>query len=212
MSIKFTLVRDVKMPNRGHSTDAGIDFFVPRFDKKMVQDLKEKNSLIWKKDDDTYTVSSGTFIANGTVTISQEERKYKLDISDKNDSIIKYNEEEGKSYIPLLPGARINIPSGVHCKMEKDDRVLIGFNKSGIASKLGLVFGAHVIDSGYQGEIHLNLINTSTKVVRIYEDMKILQFVEMPIFLSNIEQVTDLSELYPEKTKRGEGGFGSTGN
>ena len=45
--IKFTKTRNVKLPLRGHPTDAGIDFFVPKFDKEFVKDLKTKNSNIY---------------------------------------------------------------------------------------------------------------------------------------------------------------------
>jgi len=71
--------------------------------------------------------------------------------------------------------------------MQEPGRALIAANKSGVASKSGLIFGAQVVDYTYKGEIHINVINTSSKVVRIYEDMKLIQFLETPIFNSSIE-------------------------
>ena len=204
MEIKFTRTRNVKLPNRGHSTDAGIDFFVPKFDKEFVKDFKEKNLILYKK---TEINNSSTLIIGS----ASDEAKWEINIHDENNSLIKYNEEEGKSYVPILPNQRINIPSGIYVKMADNNRALIAFNKSGIASKFGLVTGACVIDAGYQGEIHLNLINTSNKVVRIYEDMKIVQFIELPIYISNIIEINNLNKLYQEKTSRGDGGFSSTG-
>lgn len=41
--LKYSRVRDVKKPNRGTSKSAGIDFFIPTFDKKFIEDLFEKN-------------------------------------------------------------------------------------------------------------------------------------------------------------------------
>lgn len=72
---------------------------------------------------------------------------------------------------------------------DNDGWALIGFNKSGVTSKLGLDVGACIIDFTYEGEIHLNVINTSTKSVRIYEDMKLVQFIEVPIKVSKVEVV-----------------------
>ncbi len=215
--IKFTRVRNVKLPHRGHATDAGIDFFVPEFDKKFVEDLKTKNPNIYtatvtndanvKFDKDNINMNTSALnIKSDTVNYSS-----KIDVSDFNDSIIKFDEVEGKAYFPLLPHERLNIPSGIHCKMESPGVALIANNKSGIASKLGLVFGASVVDYEYQGEIHINIINTSNKTVRVYEGMKIIQFIETPILTSSIEEVESLKNLYPEESARGAGGFGSTG-
>ena len=178
--ILFTKVKDVKLPHRGHSTDAGIDFFVPKFDEKFINDLKEKNPLLFFPG-----------IHDG--------------------SIIKYDKEKNAYCISLLANRRVLIPSGIHCRMEEPNRALIAFNKSGVASRLGLVAGAAVVDYEYQGEIHINVINTSTTEVRIYEDMKLMQFIELPIYTSEVIEVEDLNTLYEVKSVRGAGGFGSTG-
>lgn len=122
-------------------------------------------------------------------------------------------------FIVLRPGERILIPSGIHCQMENNDRALIAANKSGVVTKHGLIFGAQVVDYEYQGEIHLSLINTNKKIdhkgngfVVIVPGMKILQFLEMPIFTSEVEITENQTpnEFYEEVTTRGAGGFGST--
>jgi len=128
-------------------------------------------------------------------------------LQEKNPTI--YITKEG---IILYPQQRILIPSGIHCQMQNYDRCLIAFNKSGIASKLGLIVGSCVVDSDYQGEIHLSLINTSNKPIKITSGMKILQFIEIPIFNSHIimEERKTLGEFYKKETTRGNKGFGST--
>ena len=68
-----------------------------------------------------------------------------------------------------------------------------------------------LIDESYQGEIHLNMINTSKENVRIYENMKMIQFIEVPILTSKLEEVDSLDNLYLGKSTRGDGGFGHTG-
>ena len=101
--------------------------------------------------------------------------------------------------------------------MSEPGRALIAANKSGIATKHGLVFGAQVVDYTYTGEIHISVINTSTKNVRIYENMKLIQFVETPVFNSIIEIVDENTPagwcFYNGLLHdRGIGGFGSTDN
>lgn len=116
------------------------------------------------------------------------------------------------SGIYLKAGERVLIPSGIHCQMFDNNRALIAANKSGVATKNGLVFGAQVVDYEYQGEIHLSLINTSHCSVPILPGQKILQFLEMPIFTSEIvvDSVNSVQTFYSNETTRGAGGFGST--
>jgi dUTP pyrophosphatase len=110
------------------------------------------------------------------------------------------------------PMKRILIPSGIHCQMSSPNRALIAGNKSGVANKTGLIFGAQVVDFEYQGEIHISLINTSDKIVEITPGMKAIQFLETPVYHSDIEITEDvpLEEFYEKETTRGSGGFGST--
>ena len=110
----------------------------------------------------------------------------------------------------ILPQGRILIPSGIHVKFE-DSHALIAFNKSGIASKTGLIVGAAVVDSDYEGEVHINLINTSDEPVTICFGQKIVQFILLPIKCYIPEEVDSLDELYKDsKSERKDGGFGST--
>jgi len=206
-TIKFTRLRNVDLPKRGHKHDAGIDFFVPKFDKTFVSDLKKKNLDLYPENPN----GCGCTYPDGITLSDGSSPGIKYELSDTNQSLIKFDENEGKSYIPLAPFQRVNIPSGVYCKMEEPGRALIAHNKSGVSSKKGLIFGAQVVDYEYQGEIHINVINTSSKLVRIYEGDKLIQFVELPIFTSEIEEVSNLYDLYPDgETSRAEGGFGST--
>ena len=207
-TIKFTRTREVQLPTRGHAHDAGIDFFVPTFDPAFMDLLKKKNPDLFDQPNQQYLIGSGS----GQLTISGgcDQSSVNFDLSDDNNSPVKFDDDKGLNYILLPPMARVNIPSGVYCQMEEEGRALITHNKSGIASKQGLVFGAQVVDFEYQGEIHLNVINTSSKVVRIYAGQKLLQFIEIPIYTSKIEEVKSLQDLYEGETSRKDGGFGST--
>jgi deoxyuridine 5'-triphosphate nucleotidohydrolase len=206
--IKFTRTRDVKLPSRGHSHDAGIDFYVPQFDKDFVHDLKAKNKELLNPNRDG--MGSGIILGTGPMPSAPNEQ-IDFQVTDINDTIIKYDESEDSLYFVLPPLNRVLIPSGIFCKMEEPGRALIAANKSGIASKHGIIFGAQVVDYEYQGEIHINVINTSSKSVRIHAGQKLIQFLETPIFTSNIVEVEGLSNLYSEgETTRGNKGFGST--
>jgi dUTP pyrophosphatase len=145
--------------------------------------------------------------------------QFRKDLLAKNPKAIIhgcFNEEKNvHDYCLILkPGGRILIPSGVHCQMADTGRALIAANKSGVATKHGLVFGAQVVDYEYQGEIHLSLINTSDDEVVITPGMKIIQFLEMPVYNSTILTYIEktVNEFYSEETTRGARGFGSTDN
>jgi deoxyuridine 5'-triphosphate nucleotidohydrolase len=66
-------------------------------------------------------------------------------------------------------------------------------NRSGVGSK-GLVYGAHVIDSGYRGEVFINLHNISKKIV-IIADMGGANLVEEEMKKEVIKKITDGSLL-----------------
>lgn len=112
--------------------------------------------------------------------------------------------------ILLSPGARILIPSGI--KMKGHENIaLIAFNKSGIASKKGLSALACIVDEDYEGELHINVVNTSSNIVEICENEKLIQFLEIHVDYSTLNEMP-LEELFTNSdSQRGEGAFGSTG-
>ena len=80
------------------------------------------------------------------------------------------------------------------------------WDKSGLAIKNGIKTMAGVIDSGYRGEIGIVLANLSDQDFKIEKGQKIAQMLIQKVEWAEIEEVKELS-----KTKRGDGGFGSTG-
>lgn len=111
--------------------------------------------------------------------------------------------------LTILPNASIKIPSGIKVSIPKD-HALIGFNKSGVAVK-GLQLGACVVDSDYQGEVHIHLFNVTNSIIKLEPGQKIVQFILMPIISCSVTEV-EQEELYEAVSERGEGGFGSTDN
>jgi len=80
------------------------------------------------------------------------------------------------------------------------------WDKSGIASKHGIKTMAGVIDSSYRGEIKILLHNLSAEEFKIEKGTKIAQMLIQPVEQKEIIEVESLDE-----TKRGTGGFGSSG-
>lgn len=110
------------------------------------------------------------------------------------------------------PQQRILIPSGIKVNMSHiPGYALIACNKSGVSSKLGLDVLACVIDSDYQGEIHISLVNTGSNLTVISEGMKIVQLLLVPTIIPEMVY-TEVEGLYLEESERKDGGFGSTNN
>ena len=111
--------------------------------------------------------------------------------------------------IVLLPGESCFIPSGIKVSLPPN-HVLIAFNKSGVAVKRNLHVGACVVDEDYQGELHLNLANAGNQPQIIERGDKITQFILLPVNYATPTEV-EPKDLYTKVSKRGDGGFGSTG-
>lgn len=111
------------------------------------------------------------------------------------------------SEMRLSPGQSVFIPSGIKVRIPHGF-ALIAFEKSGVAVKQGLTVGAKVVDSDYDGEVHLHLVNTTDREIMIQPEQKITQFVLLPVVLADVEEVLEFEERV---SLRGSGGFGSTG-
>ena len=123
------------------------------------------------------------------------------------------NDWNGGKPFHMAPGTRVLIPAGVHVDLigsGLEDWVLDFQNKSGIATKKGLLVGAQVVDADYQGEVHINMHNTTNEYVTVNPGDKIVQGLLVPVAYSQPE-FFEYDELYTEETERGTGGFGSTG-
>lgn len=77
--------------------------------------------------------------------------------------------------------------------------------------KKQLIAGACVVDIGYTGEVHINVINTSSNTVNIKFGEKLIQFLLLNLSFSDpIEIDNNEYENITTVEGRGEGGFGST--
>lgn len=44
--MKFTKVRDVKSPSRANAGDAGVDFYIPKYSKEIIEELSDINGVV----------------------------------------------------------------------------------------------------------------------------------------------------------------------
>lgn len=141
------------------------------------------------------------------------EKAFNLKNSVEN-AYLKYNSENDSWSIRIPAHGRANIPSGVRSRIPVNI-ALEAQNKSGVATKQGLVYGASTVDAAYKGIIHISVINTTTQEVSLPLGMKLIQFIPRVIDPNDIEVHDDmtLEEFYAdfEFDNRGEGAFGSTG-
>tara|TARA_R100001594_G_scaffold142650_2_gene189763 strand:- start:922 stop:1404 length:483 start_codon:yes stop_codon:yes gene_type:complete len=117
-------------------------------------------------------------------------------------------EEKGLRYFRIPPGVSCLVPTGIKVDVPPGHMLEIK-NKSGIAHKQKLLVGACVVDSGYTGEIFVNLHNIGGETRHISPGQKIAQAILTPIVLCGLEEVFD--DPSNKDTDRGSGGFGSTG-
>lgn len=113
---------------------------------------------------------------------------------------------ENKSII-ILPGRAEMVPTGIAIALPSGFEAQIR-PRSGLAAKNGITIlnSPGTIDSDYRGEISAMLINHSKVNFKIERGMRIAQMVIAPIVQFNLIKTEILDE-----TKRGVGGFGSTG-
>lgn len=96
-------------------------------------------------------------------------------------------------------GIAIALPAGTEAQVRP---------RSGLALKhaISILNAPGTIDEGYRGEVGVILINHGRAPYRVEKGMRIAQMVIQPVLRVDIVAAQELSE-----TRRGEGGFGSTG-
>ena len=109
--------------------------------------------------------------------------------------------------VVLESGERSAVPTGLAVAIP-DGYAGFVLPRSGHAlrSGVGVVNGPGLIDSGYRGEISVLLINHGSDAVSFERGDRIAQLSVVPV-----PEVTWTEVEFLEGTKRGAGGFGSTG-
>lgn len=101
---------------------------------------------------------------------------------------------------------RAMVPTGLSIACE--NVAMLIFARSGLAVKHGIALsnGVGVVDPDYRGEIMVGLINNTDTDYTVAEGERVAQMMFVPVVTAEFEETDTLSA-----TKRGEGGFGSTG-
>ena len=109
--------------------------------------------------------------------------------------------------IEIKPGKSEIIPTGLAVEIPKNFEIQIR-PRSGLAAKsqISVLNTPGTIDADYRGEIKVILINLGHKNFIVEKGLRIDQMVLWPIVKAKLKEVESL-----EDTKRGSGGFGSTG-
>lgn len=108
--------------------------------------------------------------------------------------------------VTFAPGKQARVHTGISVEIPNGHVGLI-WDKSSISFNMGLKVMGGVIDSGYRGEIIMNLLNTGEREVTLEKGHKIAQMIIQKFEHCDIVEVEDMSE-----TVRGEGREGSTGH
>ena len=109
--------------------------------------------------------------------------------------------------IEIKPGKFAIIPTGLALSIPNNYEIQIR-PRSGLAAKnqISVLNTPGTIDADYRGELKVILINLGEKKFKIENGLRIAQMVLCPVIKATLEEVNEL-----EETKRGSGGFGSTG-
>ena len=109
--------------------------------------------------------------------------------------------------IEIKPGQSEIIPTGLAVSIPKNFEIQIR-PRSGLAAKrqISVLNTPGTIDADYRGELKVILINLSNKIFIVEKGLRIAQMVVCPVVKAKLKEVDSLDD-----TKRGSGGFGSTG-
>jgi len=125
-----------------------------------------------------------------------------LDVFFSPETVISVVLNPGDSKI-LPTGLKFGVPHGYMLEVK---------NRSSVAAKRSLVVGACIVDSGYAGEVFINLHNVGTKLQVLSAGDKIAQLVMTPVVhFRPLETAEDTLYSYPMTiSNRGTGALGST--
>ena len=113
--------------------------------------------------------------------------------------------------LTLKPFERVLIPTGLYFELPKGYEMQVR-PRSGLSFKTGLMAILGTVDTGYRGEVKVIMINLSDKEVTIEQGERVAQAVITSRISTDFGQLIKLNSIDQlSQTKRGSGGFGSTG-
>ncbi len=114
--------------------------------------------------------------------------------------------------VTISPGSNAMIPTGLKFGIPHGYMLQV-CNRSSMGAKRSLVVGAHIIDSGYDGEVFIDLHNIGNEEQTILNGDKIAQLILVPVVHFRPRRTNGIN-LYGGQgitiSDRGEGALGST--
>ena len=109
--------------------------------------------------------------------------------------------------VTIAPGARALIPTGLMFELPRKMEAQVR-PRSGLAVKHGVTVlnSPGTIDADYRGEVAVILVNLGSEPFTVIRGERIAQMIVAPVSRVKLQESKKLSA-----TKRGAGGFGSTG-
>ena len=110
--------------------------------------------------------------------------------------------------VEIVPGQTILVKTGMAIHLADPGIAAMILPRSGLGHKHGIVLGNLVglIDSDYQGELMVSMWNRGQETFNLHPLDRIAQLIVVPVLQVGFNIVDDF-----DASKRGEGGFGSTG-
>ena len=110
--------------------------------------------------------------------------------------------------VEIVPGQTILVKTGMAIHLADPGLSAMILPRSGLGHKHGIVLGNLVglIDSDYQGELMVSMWNRGQETFSLQPLDRIAQLIVVPVLQVGFNIVDDF-----DASKRGEGGFGSTG-
>ena len=110
--------------------------------------------------------------------------------------------------LTIEPGQTVLVPSGLAIHLGDPGYAAMILPRSGLGHKNGIVLGNLVglIDSDYQGQLMVSTWNRSQSAFTLQPMDRLAQLVVVPVLQVGFNVVDDFTS-----SKRGAGGFGSTG-
>jgi dUTP pyrophosphatase len=180
------------------------------------EDLNLPNDLNWNSVNSKDQTQDGLkfnvqeFLKNAKIHI-----KFK-NTSNNPDPIYAHESDSGfdlrahlTENIILSPMERKLIPTGLYFELPESYELQIR-SRSGLAVKHGIGVLTGTVDNAYRGEVHVLLINFGNEPFKIENGDRIAQGILVPRLSTEFGLLVKVEEI--NETKRGVGGFGSTGS